>query len=94
MRVASTIGLVVGGLFAVFNLLKPGQLVLGLIELAAVLFLVMPSVVLSRQSGRVERAETLLLLASGVIFGALIVTGGTQGTGLFWIYTVPFLAFF
>lgn len=94
VRVASTIGLVVGGLFAVFNLLKPGQLVLGLIELAAVLFLVMPSVVLSRQSGRVERAETLLLLASGVIFGALIVTGGTQGTGLFWIYTVPFLAFF
>ncbi|TXT36125.1 MAG: periplasmic sensor hybrid histidine kinase [Comamonadaceae bacterium] len=94
VRAASSIGLVVGGLFAVFNLLKPDQLILGLIELAAVLLLVAPAVILSRKPGWVALAETLLLLASGIIFGALIVAGGTRGTGLFWVFTVPFLAFF
>ena len=94
VQAASAIGLVVAVLFSVFNLLTPGMLVLGQIELAAVLFLVAPALVLSHQSGRIEMAETLLLLSAGVIFGALIVIGGIEGTGLFWVYTLPFLAFF
>jgi signal transduction histidine kinase len=94
VRAASTIGLVVASFFSVFNLLTPGFLVLGLIELAAVLLLVAPAVVLSNTQSRVTVAETLLLLSAGVIFGALIVTGGIEGTGLFWVYTLPFLAFF
>ena len=94
VRAASRIGLVVGALFAMFNLSLPEQRVLGSVELAAVLLLVLPSVVLCHKTNRVALAETLLLLASGVIFGALIVTGSMQGTGLFWVFTVPFLAFF
>ena len=58
------------------------------------LLLVAPALVLSHQSGPIELAETLLLLSAGVIFGALIVAGGIEGTGLFWVYTLPFLAFF
>lgn len=94
VRAASTIGLVVASLFSVFNMLTPGMMTLGLIELAAVLLLVAPAVVLSNTPSRVAVAETLLLLSAGLIFGALIVTGGIEGTGLFWVYTVPFLAFF
>jgi signal transduction histidine kinase/ActR/RegA family two-component response regulator len=94
VRAASAIGLVVAALFSVFNLLTPGMLVLGLIELGAALLLVAPALVLSHQAGQVMMAENLLLLSAGVIFGALIVVGGVEGTGLFWVYTVPFLAFF
>ncbi len=94
VRAASAIGLVVGALFSVFNLLTPGMWVLGLVELAAVLLLVAPALVLSHKPSRIAVAETLLLLSAGLIFGALIVFGGVEGTGLFWVYTLPFLAFF
>lgn len=94
VRAASSIGLVVALLFSVYNLITPGLVVLGLIELAAALLLLTPAVVMSHTPSRVGAAETLLLLSAGVIFGALIVTGGIEGTGLFWVYTVPFLAFF
>ena len=53
-----------------------------------------PAAAISRTPHRVALAESLLLLATRVIFGALIVLGGIEGTGLFWIYTVTFLAFF
>jgi signal transduction histidine kinase/ActR/RegA family two-component response regulator len=94
VRAASSIGLVVALLFSVYNLLTPGLLVLGVIELAAALVLLTPAVVMSHTPSRVGASETLLLLSAGLIFGALIVTGGIAGTGLFWVYTVPFLAFF
>ncbi len=94
VRAASSIGLVVALLFSVYNLITPGLMVLGVIELAAALLLLTPAVVMSHTPSRVGKSETLLLLSAGVIFGALIVTGGIEGTGLFWVYTVPFLAFF
>ncbi|MDD2881778.1 MAG: hybrid sensor histidine kinase/response regulator [Rhodoferax sp.] len=94
VRAASSIGLAVALLFSVYNLVTPGLLVLGLIELAAALCLLAPAVFMSHTPSRVAAAETLLLLCAAVIFGALIVTGGIEGTGLFWVYTVPFLAFF
>ena len=94
VRVATTIGAVVGFLFSVFNLLTPGMLPLGVIELASVLFLVLPAIAINRYPGWVGFSETLLMLAAIVIFGALIVFGGVEATGLFWVYTTPFLAFF
>ncbi|OQW88330.1 MAG: hypothetical protein BWK72_08550 [Rhodoferax ferrireducens] len=94
VRAASTIGLVVGLVFSVFNVLTDGQMVLGLIELSAVLFLVLPAAWLSRTPNRVGLAETLMLLSAVVIFAALIVFGGVEGTGLYWVYALPFLAFF
>jgi signal transduction histidine kinase/ActR/RegA family two-component response regulator len=94
VRAASNIGLVVGTLFSIYNLFTPGMLVLGLAELAAVLFLVVPAAVLGRTSHRVAASELLLYLSAVVIFGALVVVGGVEGTGLLWVYTLPFLAFF
>lgn len=94
VRVATVIGASVGLLFAIFNLLTEGMAVLGLIELAAVLLLVVPAFILSRQSRWSAVSESLLLLAAMIIFGALIVLGGVEGTGIFWVYTAPFLVFF
>jgi signal transduction histidine kinase/CheY-like chemotaxis protein len=94
VRAASFIGLVVATLFSVFNMFTPGLLVLGLTELGAVLLLVLPAYFLSRQTRWIGWAESLLLVSAWVIFGALIVSGGIEGTGLFWVYTFPFLAFF
>jgi hypothetical protein len=94
VRTASSIGLVVALLFAVFNIFVAHHTVLslGLIELAACVLLVGPAVWLSRTPHWFSLAESLLLLASLVIFGALIVAGGVEGTGLFWVYTLPFLS--
>ena len=94
VQTATTIGIVVGSLFAVFNMITEGMFLLGLVEMAAVLFLVVPAAAISRRPGSVQSAETLLLLAALLIFGALIVFGGVEGTGLLWVSTVPFLAFF
>ncbi|MDR3371291.1 ATP-binding protein [Rhodoferax sp.] len=94
VRAASSIGLVFGLLFAAFNMLTPGLMALGLAEGLAELLLVVPALILSRSPRYVGLAESLLLLSAGVIFGALIVFGGIEGTGLYWVYVVPFLAFF
>jgi signal transduction histidine kinase/CheY-like chemotaxis protein len=94
VRVAASIGAVAGFMFAAFNILTEGMLLLGLIELASVVLLVIPAILLSRMVRWVNLAETMMLIAPTVIFGALIVLGGVEGTGLFWVYTAPFLAFF
>ena len=94
VHVATSIGAVVGFLFSIFNIFTPGMLPLGLVELAAVLLLVAPAIALNRKQGWVGISENLLLLAAMVIFGALIVFGGVEATGLYWVYTTPFLAFF
>jgi len=94
VRAASVIGLLVGSVFSLFNLLTEGMLLLGWIELAAVLFLVLPAAVMSLSPSGIALAENLMLLAGMVIFSALVVLGGVEGTGLFWVYTLPFLAFF
>lgn len=93
-RATATIGLVVGSIFSVFNLLTPGQWALGLAELFSVLVFVLPAALCARRPDKIDLAETLLLLATGTIFGALVVFGGVAGTGIFWVYTAPFVAFF
>lgn len=94
VRAAAAIGIVIGLLFSAFNIVTEGMMSLGLTELAAVLFLLVPAAALSKNPRWVTFAESLLLLSAVVIFGALIVFGGIEGTGLFWVYTAPFLAFF
>jgi signal transduction histidine kinase len=94
VQIASSIGVVAGLFFAAFNLLTPGQALLGQIELAAVLLLAVPSWVISRKPARWAIAGHLLIACSFVIFGVLVILGGVAGTGLYWAFTVPFVAFF
>ncbi len=88
------IGIVFGLVFALFNLFTPNMFSLGLIEFGVVVFCMLPAAILGRKAQFVSSAETLVLLAMLIIVSALIVYGGIEGTGLFWVYTAPFLAFF
>ncbi|MGQ0711792.1 MAG: putative bifunctional diguanylate cyclase/phosphodiesterase [Rhodoferax sp.] len=94
LQTAIGIGLVVGPLFALFNLYTPGMHALGLAELGGVLGLLGPAAWLSRDARRIGYAEGLVWATAALFMGALVYYGGVEGTGLMWIYTVPFLAFF
>jgi len=94
IRVATAIGSLVGLAFSVFNIVTDGMMALGLIELGSVLLLIVPAIAISRIPRWVSLSESLLLLAAIIIFGALVVHGGIEGTGILWVYTLPFLAFF
>ncbi len=94
VRITAWLGVVVGSLFAGFNMLEPGLLMLGMVELAAVLLLLLPAAFLVQHTQYINQAELLILVAAMVIFSALVVFGGIEGTGLFWVNTMPFLAFF
>lgn len=94
VRISSVLGISVGSVFALFNMLTPGMLLLGLAELAAILFLLVPAVLCAKYTSRTELAENLVLMAGLVIFGALITFGGIEGTGINWTFTAPFVAFF
>ena len=90
----SLIGVVFSFVFALFNLLTPHMQLLGLAELAVSLLIMLPAAILGRMPKYVGIAEALVLLSMLVIVVALIFYGGIEGTGLFWVYTAPFLAFF
>ena len=94
VRITSALGIGVGGIFSLFNLLTPGMLPLALAELSAVIALLVPAAILIRTTERVLLCEALVLLAGLVVFGALIILGGIEGTGLFWVYSAPFIIFF
>lgn len=94
VSITGWIGICVGSTFSVFNMLTPGMAGLGQVELAAVIFLLVPATRLARQPRWVDLAEGLMLAAALVILSGLIVFGGIEGTGLYWTYTAPFVAFF
>jgi len=80
--------------FSVFNIMTPGAQMLGFAELASLLLCFAPAALLINRPERIEAAERLLLLGALCISSALIILGGVEGTGLFWVYSVPFLVFF
>lgn len=91
---STTIGFFFGVLFALFNMLTPGMLRLGQVEMSIVLFVLGPAALASRSPRWVGYAEALVMLAAYGFSLALVALGGVEGTGLFWVGMVPFLAFF
>jgi len=94
VRSTATICIGCGIGFSIFNLATPGMALLGLAELVSVVFFFIPAAWLIRWPQRIDTSELLLLLGALLISSALILLGGVAGTGLFWVYSVPFLAFF
>ena len=94
IRATAWIALVGGVVATCFNLLTPGMRALGAVELCAVLFFLAPATWLSDKPDQVGVAETLMLMATVLILGGLIVFGGVAGTGALWVFTAPFMAFF
>jgi signal transduction histidine kinase len=94
VRSTATIGLVCGVAFSTFNIITPGTQLLGFAELASILLFFAPAALLVNRPERIEAAELVLMLGALSISSALIVLGGVEGTGLLWVYSVPFMAFF
>jgi len=88
------IGFVVAILFALFNAILAPFPVLGAIEGLCALLLLLPAIRLAKRGQHIPRAENLLMVCGIIVFGALVIIGGVGGTGLFWAYTFPFMAFF
>lgn len=94
VRLVAPLGFFVALLFAAFNILLTPYLLLGMIEASGALALLLPALMLSRGDRTILHAETLVMVCAILILGALVTLGGVGGTGLFWAYTFPFLAFF
>jgi hypothetical protein len=93
-KTTAWIGCIFALVFALFNMFIEAQMVLGLIELGVVVVLLVPAILASGSAHNIQRSEFLLLTATVVIFSALTVLGSIDGSGLFWVFAVPFVAFF
>lgn len=89
----SIIGAIFGFIFSMFNFFTPQMERLSIVELLAVVLLLVACLI-GRKAAFVALAEDMVMFATLSIMLALIVFGGIEGTGLFWVYTAPFLAFF
>jgi CheY-like chemotaxis protein len=94
VRSTATIGVVCGVAFSTFNIITPGTQLLGFVELASTLLFFAPAALLVNRPEHIDLAERALLLGALCISSGLIVLGGVEGTGLLWVYSVPFVAFF
>jgi len=93
IRLACFIGLPVSTFFAVFNLTS-GFTTLGLIEVVAVFLFLLPAYFLSRSCRLLLLAESLVMFCVTLINVALFHYGGIDGTGVYWIFSLPFISFF
>lgn len=93
IRVACMIGLPVNLYYSLYNLLA-GLQVLAWLQICVTVFLLTPAIVLAVNNRRLASAETLLMVSSVIIFGYLQLSGGADGTGIYWVYVFPFIAFF
>jgi len=85
------IGVVSTSIFAVVNLVGANKA--GIFELVLAFFAVLNGVYM-RYSGNFEATgRNLLILMYGVLT-VILLTGGIGGTGIYWFYTFPVLAFF
>lgn len=79
--------------FSYFNYLQ-GFPALALVEVSASALLLLAAWLQSLHDELVGPAEWLGLLWGGTVTVALVVYGGIEGTGVLWIFALPFFAFF
>jgi signal transduction histidine kinase/ActR/RegA family two-component response regulator len=94
VRSTATICIACSVAFSTFNIAAPDTRMLGFAEALSMLLFFVPAALLVNRPQHIDVAESLLLLGALCISSALIILGGIEGTGLFWVYSVPFLAFF
>jgi signal transduction histidine kinase/CheY-like chemotaxis protein len=94
VRATASICIVCSIAFSAFNLSAPATQLLGFAELLSLTLFFVPAALLINRPQRIAAAELLLLLGALCISSALIILGGVEGTGLLWVYSVPFLVFF
>jgi len=89
----SLLGAICGFVFSMTNYFAQHTERLSFVELVAVVFLLLACLI-GRRPNFVAIAEDIVILTGFCTLFSLIVFGGIQGTGLFWAYSAPFLAFF
>ncbi|TDK63489.1 putative bifunctional diguanylate cyclase/phosphodiesterase [Sapientia aquatica] len=94
VTVFALIGIVFGLINALFNLSIGSMALLGEIELAIVVLGVIPTLIIGRMPTLIGVAEAMLMISMMIAAAVLIGFGGPDGTGLYWIYSAPFLGFF
>lgn len=92
-RIAITLAFPITVVFSLANHFKYGYPTLGTVEALVAVFLLIPAMYLSKFDRLVSLAESLILVYGIAITVALGVFGGLQGTGILWVFTFPFLAF-
>ena len=90
---AIAIGLPVGALFAIVNF-SEGFPELALAEALSASLLPVAVWLLGDEERWINLAEWLVLLWGALVTTALVVYGGIEGSGVLWIFSFPFLAFF
>lgn len=80
-------------IFALVNYLQFGYPMLGMVEAGLAIFLLAPAFMLSHSERLISVTETMIALYGIAITVALGFFGGLHGTGVLWIFTFPFLAF-
>jgi len=88
----SMVGIISTFLFALVHL-NSGSKTVGYFEIVGV-FLAIVNVLYFRLSLNYRLASFMLLFLMTILLVFLLVTGGFQGTGIYWFYTFPALAFF
>lgn len=94
IRVTTWIALLAATWASYYNLHTDGMHALGVVESVAVVLMLLPATLLGSKTRFVGIAESLMLLSTVTILGALIVFGGVYSTGMLWVFTAPFMAFF
>jgi len=92
IRLACGLGFPVAIFFAVFNIAND-YLLLGVMEAATALIFLPLACQLSRNERMLLPAEIMVMLCVTVIHIALYHFGGIEGTGIYWTFGVPFIAF-
>lgn len=81
-------------MFSVANISYFGFPALGYVQLFVVFAVLGPVLWLVRHDRLVRLSEVMLMVSAVLIFGSLLVFGGIEGTGIYWVYIYPFVAFF
>ncbi|MFA7383189.1 MAG: bifunctional diguanylate cyclase/phosphodiesterase [Desulfurivibrionaceae bacterium] len=93
IRLACGLGFPVVVFFAIFNLVND-YLLLGVMEAASAFIFLPPAYEMSRKERMLLPSEIMVMLCATVIYTVLYHLGGIEGTGIYWIFSMPFIAFF
>ncbi|HET7832284.1 MAG TPA: GGDEF domain-containing protein, partial [Gallionella sp.] len=81
-------------IFSIANIRYFGYPALGYLQLSLIILFLGPVLLLARHDKSMPMAESLLMVTAVLLFGGLLFFGGIEGTGIYWVYIYPFVAFF
>jgi PAS domain S-box-containing protein len=93
INVYSVLGFLALVVFGVLHIMVEGNAELGRLEVASGAVIALNAVGL-RLTHNVALTRTFFLFALQAVLLAMLITGGIQGTGIFWMFAFPMVAFF